>query len=127
MIDTLSIAKELQDAGLSKKEAFAIAGSIGRIMQSELASKKDVEVLRIESKEGIEHLRFEFKNDLEHLRFEFKKDMQILKAELQKEIHESKAELQKDIREVSSNSLKRVAGFMVGQTALLFTLVKLIN
>ncbi|MEM8894749.1 MAG: hypothetical protein AAGC88_09235, partial [Bacteroidota bacterium] len=61
------------------------------------------------------------------------------KAELQKDIRELdskinqvKAELQKEIRHLDvkiaqsqTNIIKWVAGFLIGQTALLFTLIKL--
>lgn len=116
MVDTLSIAKELQEAGLSKKEAFAIASSIGRIMQTELASKKDLEILRSDLRQEI--LR---------ANAAVQKELQEVKGDLQKEMNLIRADQQKDLRVVSGNTLKWVAGFMVGQTALLFTLVKLFN
>jgi len=121
MIDTLTIAQELQTSGLSKKDAEAIAGAMGKFAASELATK-----------ENLKETEYRLRKDLEQFRAELQKEVRGLdvkiaetKAELQKEIAETKAELQKDIRQVATNTIKWVAGIIIGQTAVIFTLIKL--
>ena len=48
MIDTLKIARRLEDALLSKAQAEAIAESIADIQNSDLATKADLSALRAE-------------------------------------------------------------------------------
>ena len=119
-IDTLKIAKRLQAQGLSREAAEELSEILSEFSASELASKSD-----------LKELEFALKKDLEKTRAELQKEISETKAELQKEISETKAELQKEIRQLDikiaqsqTNIIKWVAGFLVGQTALLFTLIK---
>ena len=51
MIDTLAISKQLQESGLSSSQADAIASMMGQMMQSELATKTQLdEKILIEEK-----------------------------------------------------------------------------
>ena len=50
--DTLTVSKELQDAGFEAKQAEAIALAIKQ-SQGELATKQDIALLRVELKSDI--------------------------------------------------------------------------
>lgn len=139
MIDTLKISHRLQEAGENAKIADMHAMLLAEMANSELVSK-----------ENLKQLEYTLKKDLELAKAELQKEIQESKAVLQKEIQENKAELQKEIRSldlkienvkaellkqtrelevkisaIQVNVIKWVAGFLIGQTALLFTLIKL--
>ena len=57
--DTLTVSKELQDAGFEAKQAEAIALAVKQ-GQGDLATKQDIALL----KSDIDHLRTEMKSDL---------------------------------------------------------------
>ena len=97
MIDTLSLSKDFIEADISVKQAEAIAISMGQFIQKELT---------------------DFKAEIQN-------DSTNHKNELQKKLANFKVDLQKDLRKVSTDSLKWVAGMILAQTVLLFTLVKL--
>ena len=65
--DTLTVSKELQDAGLEARQADAIALAVKR-GQGDLATKQDIALLKTELKFDIDHL----KSDIDHLKTEMK-------------------------------------------------------
>ncbi len=67
--DTLKVSKDLQQAGLEKSHAEAIALAVKQ-GQGDLATKQDISLL----KSDIDHLRTELKSDIGHLRTELKSD-----------------------------------------------------
>ena len=75
--DTLKVSKDLQQAGLEKSHAEAIALAVKQ-GQGDLATKQDNDHLRTELKTGIGHL----KSDNDHLRTELKTDNDHLRTEL---------------------------------------------
>ncbi|HHP7241642.1 MAG TPA: hypothetical protein ACFCUD_08205 [Cyclobacteriaceae bacterium] len=119
MIDTLSISKELQEAGISVKEADAIAASIGKIMASELANKQDLKNMEFAFRKDLGQTRADLEGKIEQTRA----GLQIEIRELDVKIEQTKSALMKD----NQNIIKWVAGFLVTQTALLFTLLKLLG
>ena len=78
--DTLKVSKDLQQAGLEKSHAEAIALAVKQ-GQGDLATKQDIALLkfeigrlRTEIKSEIGHLRTELKTDIDHLRTELRSD-----------------------------------------------------
>jgi len=132
MIDTLTIAQELQTSGLSRKDAEAIAGAMGKFAASELATKENLKETEYRLRKDLEQFRAELQKDIANTKTELQKEIAETKSELKKDIHtldlkiaETKAELQKDIRNITNNTVKWVAGIIIGQTAVIFTLIKL--
>lgn len=50
MIDTLSISKQLQEGGISQNEADAIAKQMGRLIETDVASKQNLKETELISK-----------------------------------------------------------------------------
>ncbi len=98
MIDTLTIFKQLHEAGVAPKEADAIAIQMAKFAESELASKQNLKETELPHQKEIEEVRLSLQKEIEGVRME--------------------------IRKLKPGILKWVAGFLVGQTALLFTLIK---
>ena len=59
--DTLTVSKELQDAGIEAKHAEAIALAVKQ-SQGDLATKQDLNLLRTELKSDIDKLKTELKS-----------------------------------------------------------------
>ena len=68
--DTLTVSKDLQQAGIQAKHAEAIALAVKQ-SQGDLATKQDITLL----KSDIDHL----KSDIDHLRTELKSDIAWMK------------------------------------------------
>ena len=100
--DTLKVSKDLQQAGLEKSHAEAIALAVKQ-GQGDLATKQDIDHLRTELKSDIDHLRTELKtdidhlkSDIDHLRTEFKTDIGHLRTELKSDFDHLRTELKSD-------------------------------
>jgi hypothetical protein len=62
LFDTLAYAKKLIAAGFTKKQAEAQAESIAEVINDHLATKKDIEELRVATKRDIDEVKTEIKN-----------------------------------------------------------------
>ena len=76
--DTLTVSKDLQQAGIQESHAEAIALAVKQ-GQGDLATKQDIALL----KSDIDHL----KSDVDHLRTEVKSGNDQLRSELKSEIN----------------------------------------
>ncbi len=61
--DTLTVSKNLQDAGIEPRHAEAIALAV-KDNQGELATKQDIQLLKTELKADIEQVKAELKVDI---------------------------------------------------------------
>lgn len=141
MIDTLSISKQLQESGLSAKEADAIAMQMGKLIDSDLASKQNLKETELTLQRDIEEVRLTLQKEIEEVRLNLQKEIEGVKLSLQKEIEGVKLTLQKEIDGVRleikntelrildkmNSQLKWVVGFLVGQAAVIVTLIKLLG
>ena len=120
MIDTLQIAKKLQDNGLSQSAAEGLSEVLREFAANELATKNN-----------LKQTEFALQKDMQEIKTELQKDMHEIKTELQKEMHieiqRTKAELQKEIQKSKTQVIMWVAGFFITQTMLLFALGRLLN
>ena len=90
--DTLTVSKDLQQAGIQESHAEAIALAVKQ-GQGDLATKQDIALLKTD----IDHLRTELKADIDHLRTELKADIDHLRTELKTDIDHLRTELKTDI------------------------------
>ena len=90
--DTLTVSKDLQQAGIQAKHAEAIALAVKQ-SQGDLATKQDIAQLRSETKSNIDHLRTELKSDIDHLRTELKSDIDHLKTDIDQLRSETKSNI----------------------------------
>ena len=65
--DTLEYAKTLKEAGFTERQAEAQAHALAGVVDKNLATKSDIEMLRLATKSDIETLRLATKNDIETL------------------------------------------------------------
>ena len=98
MADRLTLAHAIEDAGIERTRAEALAGAILEAIHDNVATKVDIRELRGDTKE----LRSELKADIEGLRAETKADIQKLRAETKADIQELSAELKVGLHEVRS-------------------------
>ena len=85
VFDTLKSVEELQEAGIPENQAKAQVRVFQRILESDLATKRDIKDLQQETLQP--------KKDLQH-------EMLQLKKELQQEMLQLKKELQQEMREL---------------------------
>lgn len=118
--DTLKIVQELCAAGMPRK----LAEKQTKIWNDNFKSFAEMMYSRSE--------QFSTKGDLEYATLSLKKEIEELRLSLQKEIEGVRLSLQKEIEEVrreivltQKNTIYWVAGFLIAQTGLLFTLNQL--
>ena len=118
--DTLAYAKEMEAAGFSREQAEAFAAAQGKILKeafaaTELATKTDVNGVRVELKAEIQDVRTELKAEIQDVRTELKAEIQDVRTEMLR--LENKMEANKH------EILKWVIGTMVAQTALIVAVI----
>ncbi|WP_298030502.1 coiled-coil domain-containing protein [uncultured Desulfovibrio sp.] len=140
--DTLAYAKEMEAAGFSREQAEVFAAAQGKILKeafaaTELATKTDVNDVRIALKAEIQDVRSELKAEIQDVRSELKVEIQDVRSELKAEIQDVRSELKAEIQDVRTEVLrlenkmeankhevlKWVIGTMVAQTALIVAVI----
>ena len=124
--DTHAFVKKLTKAGMPEQQAEVLASEQSRLIENELATKQDIEQLRLATKRDIEALRAETKQDIKGLEVSLKLDIEALRAETKQDIEQLRSELKRDISEAKAEILKWMFGALLGQTAVLAALIKLL-
>lgn len=109
--DTHQFVKHLTANGFTEQQAEALAREQVNLLNSNLATKADIEALRLATKADIESV----KADIETLRLATKADIETLRQETRADIESVKADL-----------LKWMFGAMIAQGGLVVALVKLL-
>jgi pseudouridine-5'-phosphate glycosidase len=81
MADRLSLAHAIENSGVARDAAEAIAGEVDELIRENVATKADITLLRAEIKAGIAAVRAELKADIA-VRGELKTDIAAVRAEL---------------------------------------------
>ncbi len=84
--DTHRFVKRLTESGFTERQAETLADEQVALLNANLATKTDIEVLRQETKAGIDALRQETKAGIEALRQETKAGIESLRQETKAEI-----------------------------------------
>lgn len=116
MFDTLTYANKLKEAGFTERQAQAQAEALVAVVDSNLATKTDIEMLRLATKTDIEMLRHDTKTDIETLRHDTKIDIETLRHDIRADIAETRAEI-----------IKWCVGSVFASVGLFAALVKLMN
>ena len=95
-LNTLEYAERLMRAGVPDEQAKAQAMVLYEIINSTLATKRDIEELRSATKRDIEELRSATKRDIEELRSATKQDIEELRSATKQDI----ADVQKEIKQL---------------------------
>ena len=135
--DTHRFVKHLTASGFTEQQAEALASEQVNILNSNLATKADIESLRLATKADIDSLRLATKADIDSLRQETKADIDSLRLETKASIEslrlETKADIESlrletkaDIESVKADLLKWMFGALIAQGGLIVALVKLL-
>ncbi len=113
--DTHQFVKHLTASGFTEEQAEALATEQVHLLNSNLATKADIEALRQATKADIEALRQATKADIEALRQATKADIEALRQETRANIEALKSDL-----------LKWLFGALIAQGGLIVALIKLL-
>jgi len=80
--DTLAYANRLKGAGMDEKQAEVLAESQAELIESNLATKRDLKELELALKHDIKELEITFKHDIKELEITLKHDIVTAKAEI---------------------------------------------
>jgi len=109
--DTHAFVKRLTGAGMPETQAEVLAEEQVRLINERLATKRDIA---------------ELKRDLMELKTELKRDLKELETRLEGKIETLRVEIKRDIAEVKVDILKWMFGALLGQTAIITALIKLL-
>ena len=135
MLDTLTVARMLTDAGFEPRQADALAAAIRQAAEAgDHASRTDLAELRAESRSEITEFRAEVRSQIAELRAEVQSQIAKLRAEVQSQIAELRAEVQSEIAKLRTDLASRdsrltwrFAGAMLAQTGLIVALIRLLG
>ena len=134
--DTHRFVKNLTEHGFTEEQAETLAMEQVALLNSNLATKEDIEKLRLATKADIEKLRLATKADIKELRAATKADIEKLrlatKADIEKLRLETKADIENlrlatetKIEAIKSEMLKWMFGAMAAQTGVIVAVIKL--
>ncbi len=131
--DTHRFVKRLTESGFTEKQAETLAEEHVALLNTNLATKADVEALRQETKAGIDALRQETRAGIDALRQETKAAIDALRQETRADIARVEAgiealrqETKAAIEAVKADLVKWLFGGMIAQGGLIVALVKLL-
>ena len=138
--DTHKFVKHLTENGFTEQQAEALADEQVNLLNSNLATKsdiadvkRDIEKLRLATKSDIESLRLatksdiaDVKRDIEALRQETKTDIEKLRLATKADIEALRQEIKTDMANLRAELVKWVYGAMIAQVILIVALVKLL-
>lgn len=127
MIDTLAISKQLEEAGLTRKQAEAVAYQMGALADSQLASKDNLKETELSLLREIEIVKLTLRKEIEEVKLTLQKEIGEVKLTLEKEIKIVESNLQRELRQTSNSTIRWVAAMLIGQTALITTLIKVFS
>ena len=111
--DTHVYVKKLQDAGFTEKQAEVLASTQAELIDERLATKRD-----------LKDLEFVLTRDIKELEASTKHDIKELETNLKRDIRELEIRLESKIVEQKSETIKWVAGMLIGQALLIIGMLK---
>ena len=127
--DTYKFVKRLTAHGFTEEQAEVLAAEQVNLLNSNLATKADIEALRLATKADIEALRQATKADIagvqqeiETLRLATKADIEALRQATKVDI----AGIRREIETLKVDLLKWLFGALIAQGGLIVALVKLL-
>ena len=117
--DTHRFIKNLTDHGFTEEQAEVLANEQVNLLNGNLATKTDIEALRLATKTDIEALQQATKTDIEALQQATKTDI----ALIQRDIEVLRKETKADIANLKADLLKWMFGALIAQGGVIVTLV----
>jgi uncharacterized protein Smg (DUF494 family) len=100
-LDTLRLAKRLEEAGFPPAQAEAqIQVLIELLTMQEAATKTDIQKLRLRTKRDLRLTEAQLRKEIQQLEAQLRKEIQQLETQLRKEIQETEARLRAEIEKV---------------------------
>ena len=138
--DTYKFVKRLTACGFTEEQAEVLAAEQVNLLNSNLATKADIEALRLATKADIEALRQATKADIEALRLATKADIAGVQQEIETLRQATKADIEalrqatkvdiagvrREIEALKVDLLKWLFGALIAQGGLIVALVKLL-
>lgn len=131
--DTHRFVQNLVASGFTVKQAEALASEQISLLNSNLATKPDIETLRSSTQSDIERLRLSTTSDIEELRLSTKSDIEGLRSSTHADIEALRLTTQSDIEALrlsteakieraKYDTVKWMIGAMVAQSAIIISL-----
>ena len=120
--DTLSYAKKLISVGVPQEQAEVQAETFSEIIESELATKRDIYILRKDMKE----METSLKRDTKNLETSLKRDMKELEVSVKRDMKELEVSLKRDMKELEQKPIIKLGFLIAASIAIVATLVKLL-
>jgi hypothetical protein len=124
--DTHAFVKRLVSAGMPEAQAEALADEQKRLLDEQLATKRDIEdvrreieLLRAEVKREIEEVR----REIELLRGEVKREIELLRGEVKREIELLRGEFKRDLKDTEQRLTIRLGLMLAAAVAIVSALV----
>lgn len=75
MFNSLSIAKQLEAAGVPREQAEAHVQILSDVFENEIASKRDIQELQAATSRDIKQLDVDLRRDIKEMEISFKRDI----------------------------------------------------
>lgn len=111
--DTHVYVKKLKAAGFSEEQAEVLASTQADLIDERLATKNDLNELDLAHKHDIKELETSLRHDMKEMETGLKHDMREMELRLESKIVEQKSE-----------TIKWVAGMLMGQALLIIGMLK---
>ena len=112
--DTHKFVKRMTETGMSEATAEALADEQLRLIQGELATKRDLEEFRAATK-----------HDIEEFRAATKRDLAELDKDLRHAIAQVEAGLRLEIEQCKSGLIRWMAGLLIAQGGVIIAILRL--
>ena len=123
--DTHKFVKRMTETGMSEATAEALADEQLRLIQGELATKRDLEEFRAATKHDIEEFRAATKHDIEEFRAATKRDLAELDKDFRHAIAQVEAGLRLEIEQCKSGLIRWMAGLLIAQGGVIIAILRL--
>jgi hypothetical protein len=123
--DTHAQVKRLVAAGFTETQAEAEVQVISELIEDQLATKRDIESIRLE----IESIRREIellRLDMKEMETGLRRDIASMETGLRRDMKQMETNIQRDIKESESRMTIRLGLMMAGAIAVVAALVKLL-
>ena len=106
VLDTLAFAKRMEAVGFTRQQAEALADEQVRMLDERLATKGDIEALRITTKADIEALKLSLSALIEKTRLELEAKVEKARLETESRVVDLTAKLDARIAESKSDMMR---------------------
>ncbi len=122
--DTHVYVKKLQSVGFTEEQAEVLSSTQAELIDERLATKRDLKELETCLRRDMKELEASLQRDMKELEAGLQRDVKELEASLQRDMKELELRLELKIVEQKSETVKWVAGMLIGQALLIIGVLK---